>query len=54
MLELSTRNIPTLAYEQYSLRKSVPDQDEMNFSKNYYLENCPDNFQLRNTLVKDK
>lgn len=26
----------------------------MNFSKNYYLENCPDNFQLRNTLVKDK
>jgi hypothetical protein len=26
----------------------------MNFTNNYYLENCPDNFQLRNTLVKDK
>jgi hypothetical protein len=53
MLNLSISNIPTLAYEQYSIAKAVPAQDEMNFSKNFYLENCPDQFQLRNNLVQD-
>lgn len=27
MLNLSTRNIPTLAYEEYSQRRAVPVQD---------------------------
>jgi hypothetical protein len=50
---LTTRNIPTLAYERYTVNSVVSDQEETNFSKNFYLENVPEKFQMRNTLVKD-
>lgn len=34
---LTTRNISTLAYEKYIGNPVLPDQEDTNFSKNFYL-----------------
>jgi hypothetical protein len=39
--------------ERYLLNPVLPDQEDTNFTKNYYLENCPETYQLRNTMLKD-
>lgn len=35
--KLTTINMPTIAYERYTKNPVLPDQEETNFSKNFYL-----------------
>jgi hypothetical protein len=46
-------NTPTLAYERYSQHPILPQQEETNFTRNYYLENVPEKFRLNNEIVRE-